>query len=674
LLPSVAAAEVFQDLKTKADADGFNDGQVAFELAACYFNGSLTTPDIHLGLKYLLTATALGNLNAIGSAINVFEACNRDMPPGIRDIVEEWLSENGSNDLLTAVLDPLILPLTVNHYSIRNNTWARIFPAHYALLISGDKRHLFNSVIAKLVQLPESFQPSEAALLDAFDFGQMHSYRMQGLGYEKLSVESEIFVNEVRQLGCLNGVDEYGLTLLQTAVARNDLPMVKVLVHELRANVNAIGNTAGWTPLWLSCLFGYHDIAMFLQENGADPTCRDTEHGTTILHTITQFSEEYQVRDIVNMALDAGLDINVCNSTGMTPLHAIFIRWDYSRGAAARVLLEKGADPTRKAPDREDFVTPIGLCMRNLDSGLLESMVKAVEGLPGASTADARRNLGKAKSQAFRWLVHQTRFYFMCVVGKGYEAALASVLRLIVDADMASELASDKLVTSGISPLYCACHLGRGHIVQALLEAVPNLDLDSIENDPARERSCLQFVIERRSGECIQILLKNGAEILRNTPRGNALHAAAQFYPSLVPQLVTLVDAMSPEQRGGKTMKEILDLPNKYGFSVFGLLLGEGYSVDIAESIRSKYDLDYDSLVETDERSPTLTGVLMAPVERGFIPVGNLSYLLNLSPPPRFLCGGNGSTLLMRAVAGWRSRKSPTYSVLTILELNRPFL
>jgi ankyrin repeat protein len=642
LLPSVAAAEVFRDLKTQADDEGFKDSQVALELAACYFNGSLTYTDMDLGMKYFSMAIALGNQNAIGSAMNVFEASDYNIPPHIK----QTLSETGPDGILPAISDLVtpLFPATINHASVRANTWARIFPDDYASLKSGDERHAFNSEIIKGFQLPDPSQLTEVAHSGMPDFDHM------------LSVESAVFVNEVRQLGCLNSVNECGLTLLQTSVARNDLPMVKILIRELQADVNMIGTTAGWTPLWLSCLLGYHDIAMFLRDNGADPTCRDTDQGTTILHTLSQFSGADQVRDIVNMALGADLDINVCNSNGMTPLHATFSGWDYSQGAAARVLLERGADPTRQAPDKGDFMTPIALCMRNLDFNLLEAMVAAVKNLPGVS------NLGIAKVQAFRWLLNRTRFYFMCVVGKGYEAALTSVLRLIVDADMVSELRSDKLVTLGSSPLFSACHLGRGHIVRALLEAFPDLDLDSVENDPLRERSCLHLALERRSRECVQILLDNGAGILLTTPTGqNALHAAAKFCPSFVPQLVSLVEAMSPEQRCGKTMKEVLDLRKTDGSCVFGMLLWEGYSVEIAESIRSKYDLDYDSLVDYGEgNSSTLTDLTIAIAEQGLLPVGHVRYLLDLSPPPRFVCRGDGSTLLTRAVAGWRSRKSQT--------------
>jgi ankyrin repeat protein len=634
---------------------------VAFELAACYFNGSVTDTDMHLGMKYFSTATAFGNSNAIGSARNVFEACSCDIPPQIVDIVERTLSESGPEGILIAISDLYtpIFPVTVNHASIRAHTWARLFPAQYDSLTSGDERYVFNSSIVKVFRFSSWAQFVEAARSDVFDSEHILSVPMRGFGHGGLSDKSELFVNQVRQLGCLNSPDKYGLTLLQTAVARNDLPKVTVLIRELRADVNAIGDTAGWTPLWLSCLLGYHDIAMFLRDNGADPTCRDTNQLTTVLHTLSQFSDANQVRDIVDMALDAGLDVNVCDSFGMAPLHTTFAGWDYSRGAAARVLLERGADPTRQAPERGDFMTPIALCVRNLDFDLLKSMVTAAQSLPGVSKAAARRNLGIAKVQAFRWLVNRTRFYFMCVVGKGYEAALASVLHLIVDEDMMNELSSDKHIASGGSPIFFACHLGRGHIVKALLEAVPNLDLNSIENDPQRERSCLHFAIERRSRECIQILMDNGAEILHTTPIGhNALHAAAKFYPSLVPQLVALVDAMNSEQRGGKTTKEILDLRSKHGSSVFGLLLWEGNSVDVAESIRSKYDLDYDSLVDYEDGDlSTLTDITIGLVEQGVLPLGHISYLLNLSPPPRFVCRGDGSTLLTRAVAGWRSRK-----------------
>jgi ankyrin repeat protein len=653
---------VLQDLKRQAAAEECDNSQVFFELAACYFNGYLTDADLHLGLNYLSEAVRRGNLDAIGSATNVFEACGCAMPSDIKAIVDETLNELGPSSVHSTVWDlcPLTSPVAVDHASIRNHTWARIHPTQYSSFASGDDLRILNCDSFNVQQRRRSAMFEQPARQGGSDCHQIQSCATTERA-NLLALPSDAFVIEVRQLGCLNTPDVDGLTLLQTAVSRNDFLKVQLLVEQLQADVNEVGNTTGWTPLWISCLFGYHDIAMFLLKKGASPHCCDIQHGVTILHTLSQFSEAYQVRDIVDMALNAGIDIDTTASNGMTPLHATFVSWDYSRGAAAQILLEHGADPTRQAPYYLDVITPIALCARLLDIKLLESMLMAAERLPGLSTGDAHVNLGMAKAQAFCWLTYPTRFWYMCTVGKGYEAALASALHLILDADMMHELARDQRVNPGTTPLRCACHLSRSHIVKALLEVAPSIDLESVEGDPG-QRPCLQLAIQRRSRECAEILINHGAQILYVAPDGqNALHVAAHYFPSLLPQLIASAEAMNSDTRGG-TMKEILDLRNKRGYSVFGLLLAEGYleSTITADLIRSKYDLDYDSLAEyQEESSATLTGVLIRlSVSHGLIPVGQIQYLLDLEPQPSFVCSNDGETLLTRAVGGRMSCES----------------
>lgn len=45
------------------------------------------------------------------------------------------------------------------------------------------------------------------------------------------------------------------------------------MVEELGADIEATGGTPGWTPLWISCLFGYHNIVRLLHTTGANASC-----------------------------------------------------------------------------------------------------------------------------------------------------------------------------------------------------------------------------------------------------------------------------------------------------------------------------------------------------------------------------------------------------------------
>lgn len=115
-------------------------------------------------------------------------------------------------------------------------------------------------------------------------------------------------------------------TYLHTAVARNDLPMVRLLL-KFKPNLNPIlPATNAYSPLWLAMLCSYDDIAELLVRAGADvnerlnlqlqqSTCNDyyTYGGkTSLLHLAITRKHEAHVR----LFLDYGADVNCQDNAG----------------------------------------------------------------------------------------------------------------------------------------------------------------------------------------------------------------------------------------------------------------------------------------------------------------------------------------------------------------------
>ncbi|ORY07808.1 hypothetical protein BCR34DRAFT_603795 [Clohesyomyces aquaticus] len=116
--------------------------------------------------------------------------------------------------------------------------------------------------------------------------------------------------------------------------------------------------------------------------------------------------------------------------------------------------------------------------------------------------------------------------------------------------------------------------------------------------------------------------------------------------------MVELLEGSSSASRGGRTVRELLEIPNDGGFTVFALLLTDGYTQDrlVADELRKRYELEYDLIAGPGKH--TLTGaIIMLSNYQGLMGISNVRYLLSLSPKLSFI-DGLGSSLLAIAVSG----------------------
>jgi len=669
-LPVVAAREIYGDLKQKAEQESSCSPDILFALAGSHFNGSIADIDEESGLAQLARAAEGGEINAIAVVHNVFDSCNRTLGTDLQALVKKSITSRGPN-LVMGLLAEVRKPRSSMEYrQVLAETWLRFLPDDYAAYMGSKSRRSLQAPMTYFLYIMTESWASPGNSI--FDFSQLDCWRGEKAYLPSSELDLNTFVEEVAALKCQNRYGKYGMTLLQHAVVHQDRVMLSTLIDQLGADVDNFGNTPGWTPFWLSCLFGDFDIATLLLQKGTSTKCLDLETGVTILHMLNTFSGIHHIETILQAAMKengGSLDLEcVSLETRLTPLHATFFGWDFSRGSAARALLKLGANPCASAPYDADFFTPIGLCMLRLDYPLLECMLSCPWIMSRKNDPAAMNAVAKAKGQAFRALVAQTEFYCRGFVGKDWQLALDSVLRLIVDKDMLSEFDRDPLVEAGNDPLRVAINLSRTHVAEALLRLFP-FPVGATPRSVNR-RPYLHAAIERRLRGCVRALIAGGASVFSLDQSGQtAFHATAHYFPSFLLELIELADQMSPEQRGGRSIKQILEMRDTNGFNVLGILLMEGYESErkMTESLRTKYEIDLDAMqpfAGSDEI--TLTGAMIgSSMVHGLVPVEQIKYLLKFSPPPRFVCMGGGVTLLELAVSGYMGRKWLTLADLS---------
>ncbi|KAG7418401.1 Serine/threonine-protein kinase HT1 [Fusarium oxysporum f. sp. rapae] len=658
LIPRVAQEEVFRDLKESVESGDVQDSAAPLHLAGAYLNGLLVEPSIGKGLNNLTTAAMMDNPDALSVILSIFDACDALLPPDRKDELLSKVESYGTKTfgLAQGTLFDHLVPkhLSTNH--VLGKVWTRKWPQKYEAYLATERRFpnmfLLHCNSPLFLKKPNMETP-------VFDFDRLACFK--DAGKENIDPEkTDEFKEGVTRLDCLNCCNKDGFTLLQIATVKNDLVMARALV-ELDADVNAHGNTHGWAPLLLSCHCGHFDMAKLLIDNGADPRIRETLYGATILHSLTQFSKREHCEEIFDIALSAGLDINVPMKNGATPLHTTFAAWDYSDGVATELLLEYGADPTRQVQGWDGFLnfnTAIAHAAQQLDVDLLRKMLAASEALVAISGLSAQRQLSDAKAQALSALFRRTRFYCMCVAGKGYKEKLETVISLLADEDARSVLIERRRVDKKqpTDPFLTMCTFrGSGFFVDALLKVFP----DTVIDDPSWNlpRLFLHVAIERRDIEAVRAFVRQGAGILTKEKGGrNALHFAAHYFPMILPELIQTLEDFSPEKRKGKSMTEILEEQCNSGLAVFAQLLVEGYDDErkLAETLRAKYCLKHDFKMSRDGSWVRFGGYLVSlAVADGLVPVEHIQYLLELDPLPEYVTTPTGKTLLATAIEGF---------------------
>jgi ankyrin repeat protein len=124
---------------------------------------------------------------------------------------------------------------------------------------------------------------------------------------------------------------------IHDAAMYGDLDKVKALLND-NPNLVSSQDTNGCTPLYWAASAGHKDIAELLLAKGADVNAKGRK-GYTPLHEAAM--SLFQSTNLVELLLAKGADVNARNDDGQTPLHLAAI-WGHKD--AVELLLAKGAD------------------------------------------------------------------------------------------------------------------------------------------------------------------------------------------------------------------------------------------------------------------------------------------------------------------------------------------
>ncbi|XP_046801895.1 histone-lysine N-methyltransferase EHMT2, partial [Lucilia cuprina] len=141
----------------------------------------------------------------------------------------------------------------------------------------------------------------------------------------------------------LRGPD--GHTVLHIAARTGNLEILKLIVHSYKASkdvsqflsfINA-QDDGGWTAMVWAAELGHTDIVSLLLQQGADPNICDNDNNT-VLHWAALQNHDL---DTITVLLKAGINCNIQNVEGETPLH---IACRLSSKKLCLLLIFNGAD------------------------------------------------------------------------------------------------------------------------------------------------------------------------------------------------------------------------------------------------------------------------------------------------------------------------------------------
>ena len=262
-------------------------------------------------------------------------------------------------------------------------------------------------------------------------------------------------------------------------------------------------------------------LALTMIERGADIFAADASRQTALARSIASGS----VR-ITQALLDRGVDANLRDRHGRSPLFATFALPASLADAMARALIRAGADPELAAANGE---TPLGLALASPQSGLRPWFDWAEWKLPKralrAADLPAAAQLGDAAAVA---KLVDLGLPVDALDAKGASALIRAagaghvdIVGLLLDrgADIAQS------TTSGATPLSAAITARRLNVVEALLDRGLSIDQRMPGGGTA-----LMIAAALGYPDIVSALLARGADVNAQDDHGTRpLHAAAQF-------------------------------------------------------------------------------------------------------------------------------------------------
>ena len=163
------------------------------------------------------------------------------------------------------------------------------------------------------------------------------------LGYVAYSDKGFDFKCTTQLILDINNKDRSGWKCIHYASIGSDMDRLSRMI-ENGSNLN-LRTLEGRTPLYLSAKYGNLNALKLLQAAGDDLIARDSNIGFTSLHV----SAEYKHPDVVKYLISQGVDVNITNKWGQTPLmQASWREWNQG-DVIIPLLIKSGANINAKS-------------------------------------------------------------------------------------------------------------------------------------------------------------------------------------------------------------------------------------------------------------------------------------------------------------------------------------
>ena len=279
---------------------------------------------------------------------------------------------------------------------------------------------------------------------------------------------------------------------------------VVLYLLEHGADVDVQADTEHSTPLHLALYHGGFKVARLLLDRGVNINVQDKKGRTPLHEALTELDDSFPdyFVDAVRFSLDHGADVDVGDGNGSTPLHVIS---QYGNVKAARLLLEHGA---RVDAQDNRHSTPLHVASR---CGNTEVAYLLLE--HGANII-ARNKQGQTPQHLL-----------LAMESVGLDIG---PIRSFLERDAAVDVVDYNHSTL----LHKASYDGNAIAAQLLLERGANVNARNEEGDTPLHRALVQLVdgCEAYFFDTIQVLLEHGADVdALDSNHSTPLHVASEF-------------------------------------------------------------------------------------------------------------------------------------------------
>lgn len=663
-LPDPIATELYRDLVEKSQDESsdaqINAAEACYQIAVAHFEGIGIIKNKQKTYEWLDKAVDLGSEKALSAAFNVFLSFDTPLPEHVISMVGSKLRDHAENELHGSLLDSV---QNKQHTSMKYPStllWSTQSPNAYLKYLESSFLDEMKTIILSAVLVFENYKP----FYTPFDFSLLKPDGFDPSGDPHFDISKKTrFIDAVRLHKCIESIGTSRLTLLQLAATMGDIQMAEILILDLHAEVNASGGTPHYSPLWISCLNGHIDVCLFLIKHGADVLVKDATEGRSILHFLNRFRSKTDINRILQICLQAGVDVDNTDFRGNTPLLSTFIGWDFSHGIAARCLLDAHADPFVKS--NAGFSVVFG-ALKTFDADFLAVFFKQAGVCDQNESWDDDTMVSRVdqeKANCFNFLCDRSDFYCRRICGKSIRSRLKDILSLSLHESSSATFSLMGLAEGHTTPLIISAYMKQNVILKLILDSPQSPPLNEVDINGL---TAIHWCAARGNIGGARLLLKAGANPLIFDNKGlNIFHVAAKFAPEFLVQIIDFIEVYEIPHLKGRTGHELLNIRTKDQEAtpfVFAVMEGTPGHLKCAETLRTRYHLDYDDygvpalriFHDDNGRSKmTLMAYLTASsVIINIMTLGQAEYLLGLDPMPRFRADTSGRTLLQFAVSG----------------------